>query len=137
MMKVRAIAQAVRNSFCICLTALLLCTSLIIINAQPATAGSEAANVVQNRAEQEFDRVAGAGTAEQIKGRAEADLGRVQRQVGQMTDDTTDRLEGAAKQVQGRATKDIGRTQSAAENATDQIEDATGGFVDSVKDFFN
>ena len=54
-----------------------------------------------------------------------------------MTDDTTDRLEGAAKQVQGRATKDIGRTQSAAENATDQIEDATGGFVDSVKDFFN
>ena len=136
-MNIRAISRAIKNAFCVCLASLLLFSSLAIVNAQPAAAGNKAADVMQNRAEQELDRVAGAGTSEQIKGRAEADLGRVQRQVGQMTDDTTGRLEGAAKQVQGRATKDIGRTQSAAEDAANQVENATEGFVDSVKDFFD
>ena len=136
-MNIRAIAQAVKSSLCIGLTALLFCAGLVFSNVQPAVAGNKAANVVQNRAEQELDRVAGAGTADQIKGRAEADLGRVQREVGQATDDVGSRAKGVAKQVEGRATKDIGRTQSAAENAADQIEDTSEGFIDSVKDLFD
>lgn len=136
-MNISAIAQKIRRSVCVGLTALLLCSGLIISMAQPALAGNKAANVVQNRAEQGLDAAAGAGTAEKLKGRAEADLGRVERQVGQVTNQPTDRVEGAAKQVKGRAKQDIGRTQAAAENAADQVEDASEGFIDSVKDFFD
>ena len=136
-MKVSAIASKLKRSFYVCLMALLLCSSLVIGTAQPAFAGNRAANIAQNRAEQALDEVAGAGTAEQIKGRAEGDLGRVQRKVGQVTGQPADRVEGAAKQVQGRAKKDIGRTQAAAEDAAEQIEDTSEGLIDSVKDFFN
>ena len=136
-MNIRAIAQTVRNSFCMGLMTLLLCTGLVISIPQPAVAGNQAANVAQARAEQELDRVAGEGTADQIKGRAEADLGRVQRQVGKVTDDMDARAKGVAKQIEGRATKDIGRTESAAEKAANQLEDTSEGLIDSVKDFFD
>ncbi len=136
-MNIRAIAQMARNSFCIGLTALMLCAGFVLSSPQSALAGNRAANVVQNRAEQEFDRVAGAGTAEQIKGNAEEVQGRMQRQAGRVTNDMDSRVEGAAKQAQGRVTKDIGRTQSAAEDAANRVEDASDNLVDSVKDFFN
>lgn len=79
-----------------------------------------------------IDQVAGAGTTNQIQGRAQEDIGRVQRQV----DNATSQVEGTAKQIKGRAQQDIGRTQQAAEEAADTVEDATEGFMDAAKDFF-
>jgi uncharacterized protein YjbJ (UPF0337 family) len=136
-MNVRTIAQTIRASACICLTVLLLCMGLVMGNIQPAFASNEAADAGQNQVEKGLDKVAGAGVAKQVEGRAKADAGRVQRQVGQIADDTSSQIEGAAKQIQGRATKDIGQTQSAAENAADDLEDAAGGLLNSVKNLFD
>lgn len=136
-MNIRKISQAVKTSLCLYLTALLLSSSLVIGNVQPAFADVKMAGAMQNRAEQKLDKADGAGTAKQIKGRAEADLGRVQRKVGEVTDDVSSQVEGATKQIQGRANEDIGRAQSAAESAADQIEDTGESLIDSVKDFFN
>ena len=144
------------------LAALVLGASVWI--SAPAIAAADAAeamDAIQNRAEQDIDSVAGSGTANQIKGKAQEDLGRVQREVDKATsqvegaakqlqgkaqkdigrtqaaaEDAAEAVEGAAKQVQGRAQQDIGRTQAAAEDAADAVEDSTGGFVDSIKSFF-
>ncbi len=136
-MNIQAIAQKIKHSFHVCLVAFLLCSSLIVGITQPAFAGNQAINTLQAQAEQTLDEVAGAGTANQIKGQAEADLGRAQRKFGEATNQASDRMEGIANQVQGRAQKDIGRTQAAAEDAASQIENTSEGLIDSVKDFFD
>lgn len=132
-MKLHAIASQIRCTIYLGLVAIVLCSGLLVGVSSPALAGERGANVVQNRAEQELDRVAGAGTADQIKGSAQEGLGKVQSQLG----DTENQLKGAARQAQGRAQKNFGQTQAAAENAADTIEDSGEGFVESVKDFFN
>jgi len=144
------------------LVALVFCASVWI--SAPAIAASDAAeamDAIQNRAEQDLDRVAGSGTTNQIKGKAQEDLGRVQREVDKATsqvegaakqlqgkaqkdigrtqaaaEDAADAVEDTAKQLQGKVQKDIGRTQAAAEDATEAMEDSTEGFVDSIKSFF-
>ncbi len=128
---IRTIATQAKRLMSLGILALILCSGLVFGWGAPAAANNAAGQVMQNRAEQELDRVAGAGTANQIEGRATEDLGRVQRQVGQVTNQT----KGVAKQVEGRAQKDIGRTQSALENAADTVEDSTDNLVDSVKNF--
>ncbi|MBE9136294.1 hypothetical protein IQ254_03600 [Nodosilinea sp. LEGE 07088] len=90
--------------------------------------GNEAGDKVQARAEQALDQVAGAGTANQIKGRAQEDIGRLQRSASQ--------AEGIGNQVQGRAQRDLGRTQGAVEDAADAAQDSAEGLVDNVKSFF-
>ncbi|MBE7384080.1 MAG: CsbD family protein [Leptolyngbya sp. SIO1E4] len=131
-MNLSAIANKLRQTFCLSLATLAIFWGLMFNVNSVAMAATNAADIAQSRAERELDRVAGAGTANQIKGRAEEDLGRVQRQV----DKTTSQLEGTTKQVRGRAQKDIGRTQQAAEEAADTVQDSAEGLVDSVKDFF-
>jgi len=132
-MRLQSIASRVRHGIYLGLVAIVLCSGLTLGMTAPAVAGEKAAGIVENRAEQELDRVAGAGTADQIQGSAQEGLGKVQRQFG----NTENQIKGAAKQVQGRAQKDIGRTQAAAEDAAGAIEDSSQGFVESVKDFFN
>ncbi|MEO1069787.1 MAG: hypothetical protein AAFW95_11810, partial [Cyanobacteria bacterium J06638_6] len=101
-MNIRAIAAQFRRFFSVGLAALVMGSSLLLSFGAPAVAlGNEAGDQVQARAEQELDRVAGAGTANQIKGRAQQDIGRVQNQLN----DT----EGLGNQVQGRAQRDLGR----------------------------
>jgi uncharacterized protein YjbJ (UPF0337 family) len=131
-MTIRTVLYQTRRVIYVGFVVLMLCSDLWLGSAVPANASNAAAKVVQDRAEQEFDRVAGAGTSNQIKGRATEDLGRVQRQV----DKATSQTKGLTKQVEGRAQKDIGRTQSALEDAADAVEDSTDGFVDSVKNLF-
>ncbi len=162
-MSITPIISRLKQWLGLAMVALLLCASVWI--SSPAIAASDAAEAVdamQNRAEQDLDRVAGSGTTNQIKGKAQEDLGRVQREVDKATsqvegaakqlqgkaqkdigrtqaaaEEAADAVEGAAKQLQGKAQKDIGRTQAAAEEAADAVEDSTEGFVDSIKDFFN
>ncbi len=90
----------------------------------------------------------------EVTGKAEQDIGTVQKKVGQVTG----QAEGTAKQIAGRAKQDIGRTQGAAEdlqnkvqdrasldlaktqqaldNTSDQVEETTESALDSIKDFF-
>jgi uncharacterized protein YjbJ (UPF0337 family) len=131
-MTISSITASLRQSICFGLIVIMLCSTLVLGWGSAATANNAAGRVVQNRAEQELDRVAGSGTANQIKGRATQDLGRVQQQV----DKTVSQTKGITKQAQGKAQQDIGRTQSALENAADQVEDSTDGLVDSVKNLF-
>jgi uncharacterized protein YjbJ (UPF0337 family) len=122
--------ERIKQVVIVCTLAIAASCSLLLGWGAPAYAGSDAANVVQDRAEQEFDRVAGEGSVNQIKGKAREDLGRVQRQLG-------DDVEGAAKQVQGKAQKDIGRTQAAADQAAEAAQEQADNVVDKVKNFFD
>ncbi|NJL48448.1 MAG: hypothetical protein HC929_14450 [Leptolyngbyaceae cyanobacterium SM2_5_2] len=131
-MTISSIMPPLKRVICLGFMAMVLCSILVLGWGSAATANNVAGRVVQSRAEQEFDRVAGSGTANQIKGRATQDLGRVQQQI----DKTTSQNQGVAKQIQGKVQQDIGRTQSAFEDATDAVEDSTDGVVDSVKNFF-
>jgi hypothetical protein len=74
-MNVRTIAQTIRASACIGLTVLLLCMGLVMGNIQPAFASNEAADAGQNQVEKGLDKVADAGVAKQVEGRAKADAG--------------------------------------------------------------
>ncbi|WP_228040083.1 CsbD family protein [Nodosilinea sp. LEGE 07088] len=128
-MNIRAIAIQVRRFLTVGLAALVLGSSLLFSFGAPAMAlGNEAGDKVQARAEQALDQVAGAGTANQIKGRAQEDIGRLQRSASQ--------AEGIGNQVQGRAQRDLGRTQGAVEDAADAAQDSAEGLVDNVKSFF-
>jgi uncharacterized protein YjbJ (UPF0337 family) len=128
-----AIALRLQRGFLAGLMALVLSAGLLLGTSAPAFAlGNRAGDIVQNRAERELDRMAGAGTANQIEGRAQEDLGRVQRQVDKVTGSD----DGLGNRIQGRAQRDIGRTQGAAEAATEAAQDSAEGIVDSVKGFF-
>ncbi|WOD41816.1 hypothetical protein [Nodosilinea sp. E11] len=133
-MTIHAIAAQFQRLLCVGLASLVIGSGLLFGFSAPATAlGNEAGDIVQERAEREFDRKAGAGSANQLEGRAQEGLGQVQRQVNKATGGA----DGIGNQVQGRTQKDIGRAQGAVENATDAVQDSADGFVDSVKNFFN
>lgn len=133
-MTFNAIATKLQRIFCVGLATLIIGSSLLFSFSAPATAlGNKAGDIVQQRAERELDSKAGAGTANQIEGRAKEDIGRVQNQLEKVTGGN----DSLGNQVQGRAQRDIGRTQGAVENAADAAQDSAEGIVDSVKNFFN
>jgi uncharacterized protein YjbJ (UPF0337 family) len=72
------------------------------------------------------------GITDKIQGKAEEDIGTVQKNVGKVTG----QAEGTLKQIQGKAKQDIGETKNRLDNAGDDLEDASESFVDSIKDFF-
>ncbi|TVQ15021.1 MAG: CsbD family protein [Leptolyngbya sp. DLM2.Bin27] len=128
-----AIAARLQRLFCVGLATLVIGSGLLFGFGSPAVAlGNEAGDIVQQRAEREFDRKAGAGTANQLEGRAQEELGKAQRQINQVTGGT----EGIGNQVQGQVQKTVGRTQGAVEDAAESAQESAGGIVDSVKDFF-
>jgi uncharacterized protein YjbJ (UPF0337 family) len=65
---------------------------------------------------------------DQVKGAVNDAAGRVKRQVGEWTGDTSAQVEGAAQQVKGKAQKAWGNVKDAAQNATDSAhrESQTG-----------
>lgn len=113
-----------------CVLVAVACCSLLFGWSDHANAANKAAAVVQDRAEQEFDRVAGEGSVNQIKGKAQEGLGRVQRELD-------DDVEGTARELRGKAQKNFGRTQQAADEAANAAEDQAQGLVDKVKDIFD
>lgn len=129
-MDIRAIATGLKRSLLVCCAILLVCASFLASAAAPAFAGESAANVVQNRAERALDNAAGAGTADQIKGSVNSNVGKAQRGFDQTA-------EGMGNQVKGKVQSDIGRAKSTAEDAADQVEDTSEGIMSSVKNFFD
>lgn len=128
-----AIATKLQRIFCVGLATLVMGSSLLFGFSAPAIAlGNKAGDIVQQRAERELDRTAGAGTANQIEGRAKEDMGRVQNQIEKVTGGN----DSLGNQIQGRAQRDIGRTQGAVESAADAAQDSAEGIVGSVKNFF-
>ncbi len=73
------------------------------------------------------------GIGDQIEGKAQQDIGTLQRNLGKVAGQT----EGAIKQAQGKAKQDIGTVKNQLDNAADNVEDASEGLIDTVKDFFN
>lgn len=110
---------------------------------QAYAVGSEAAaDVVNERAAAELNRVAGAGTANQIEGAVDGAVGTVKRSVGATKDaldidSAANKADGATDQLKGKVKRDIGRTQGAAAEAADDVEDTADGVFESIKDFFN
>lgn len=127
-MNLRKIYAISKKAFVLSLLTLVACGGLVMgwSGVAQATNSDQAAEVVQDRAEREFDRMSGAGTADQIKGKAREAVGKAQRQFG-------NEVEGTANQVRGKAQQDIGRTKQAA----DEAEDSAESLVDKAKDFFN
>ena len=115
------------------LVTIACCVGLLLGTGSDALASTDLPDLEQTPVEEGLDQVAGAGTANQVEGKAQEDLGRVQRQV----DQAASQVEGAAKQVKGRAQQDIGRTQAALEDAADSAEEKADSWIDSVKAFFN
>lgn len=79
------------------------------------------------------DNAVAEGIVDQIKGKAQEDVGTVQKKVG---DDLEDNIKGTTNQVKGRAKQDIGRTKRGLEEASSNVEEASENVVDAVKDFF-
>ncbi|WP_017299123.1 hypothetical protein [Nodosilinea nodulosa] len=132
-MTFNAIAAQLQRIFCVGLATLVIGSSLLFGFSAPAAAlGNEAGDIVQQRAEREFDRKTGSGTANQLEGRAQEEFGKAQRQI----DKATGGADGIGNQVKGRAQRDLGRTQGAIDDAADAAEDTGEGIVDSVKSFF-
>lgn len=125
-MRLGIISNAIKRAFLPCLLILVTCFGLLFSWSDVAQASNEAGAVVKERAEREFDSKAGAGSINQIEGKAQEELGRAQRQFG-------DETEGTAKQMRGKVQKNMGKAQSAAEDAAEEAD----GLVDKVKDFFN
>lgn len=54
---------------------------------------------------------------DQVKGTAKDIAGKVQRKVGETTDDPAQQIKGAAKQVEGKVQKGAGDVEQAADKA--------------------
>ncbi|MGC1309213.1 MAG: hypothetical protein WA885_18480 [Phormidesmis sp.] len=110
------------------------------VPAAAAVGSQEAADVMNARAAAELDRVAGAGTSDQVSGTVDSTVGKAKRAVGGMDDgldSATKRLDGATDQVQGKVKRDVGRAKSKASEVGDDLEDTSEGIVESIKDFFD
>jgi uncharacterized protein YjbJ (UPF0337 family) len=80
-----------------------------------------------------FDKVAGAGSANRIEGKAEQGYGKAQQDLG----NARSQFQGSAHQVQGNAKQATGKAQNAVENATENVQEKASDAIDAVKDFFN
>jgi uncharacterized protein YjbJ (UPF0337 family) len=132
-MIIRAIAAQFQRLMCLGLVALAVGSGVFLSWSSPALAlGNRAGDIVQSRAEREFDSKAGAGSANQIEGQVQEEFGKAQRQVNKVTGGA----DGIDNQVKGRVRRETGRAQGAFDDTSDVVEDAAEGFVDAVKDFF-
>ena len=104
--------------------------------------GSKAAGaVVTERAANELDRVAGAGTSDKIEGTVQETVGSAKRAAADLGDVDVDsmgnKLDGKTDELAGKVKRDVGRAKSAAADLGDEAEDQAEGFVESIKDFFD
>lgn len=59
---------------------------------------------------------------DQVEGTAKDIAGKVQRKVGEATDNTSQQIKGGAKQVEGKVQRKAGDVESAADKANDRNE---------------
>lgn len=135
-----SLMRKISRSACLILAAVLFFGASV-----PAAfaVGSQAAGeVVNERAAAELDRVAGAGTSDQLEGAVDSTVGSVKRGIGQTkdavdADSAADKFDGAGDQLKGKVKRNVGKAKGAAADAADDVEDAAGGVVESIKDFFD
>lgn len=124
---------------------LLMVTTVLWIGFVPtahAVGSQEAAEVVNERAAAELDRVAGTGTSDQIEGAVDGAIGSAKRQVNKAGDvlnttDITDRVDAATDELSGKVKRDVGRTKAAASELGDEVEQSADSVVDAIKEFFD
>jgi uncharacterized protein YjbJ (UPF0337 family) len=68
-----------------------------------------------------------------IKGKMKDAGGRIERQVGEWTDDEKMQSEGAGKQVEGKAQKGIGKLKEMGRDIKDKVERKTDQSKDDLK----
>ena len=102
-----------------------------------AVGSEKAAEIMQDRAAAEVDRMAGKGTVDEYTGAAKATAGKAQRGLGNATDDMGIQLDGAGKELKGKVQRDLGRAKGKAADLGEDIEDSADSVVDSIKDFFD
>lgn len=107
------------------------------VSSANAVGSERAAEIMQDRAASELNRVAGSGTADRLEGAARETKGKVKRNLGDAADDLGTSLDGASSELKGKVQRDVGKAKSKASNVGDDLEDAADSVVDSVKDFFN
>jgi uncharacterized protein YjbJ (UPF0337 family) len=56
---------------------------------------------------------------DQVQGTAKDIAGKVQRKVGEATDNTSQQIKGGAKQVEGKVQRRVGDVENAADKAND------------------
>jgi len=111
-----------------------------------AVGSQKAADVVNERAAAELDRVSGAGTSDKLGGTVQETVGKAKRGAANLTDgfdnslgdkldSAANKLDGATDEVAGKVKRDVGKAKGAAANAADDVEETSKGFVESVKDF--
>ena len=59
---------------------------------------------------------------DQVEGTAKDIAGKVQRKVGEATDNTSQQIKGGAKQVEGKVQRKAGDIENAADKAEDRDE---------------
>ncbi|MEM7772425.1 MAG: CsbD family protein [Cyanobacteria bacterium P01_A01_bin.37] len=116
----------------VCCALIAACMLMGSLPSAAIAAPTDSADIALSRAGNELERVVGEGTINTVQGRAQEDLGKVERSLGKVTG----QAEGTADQLKGRAQRDIGRTQQAIDEAGDTAEETADNLVDSVKDFF-
>lgn len=75
------------------------------------------------------DNVFGSGTTDQIKGKAEQDIGTVQKNIG----DVKGQAKGTLKEIKGRSQQDIGKVKNRLDEAGSDVEDASENLLDAAK----
>ena len=63
---------------------------------------------------------------DRVKGKVDDAAGRIKRQVGEWTGDTSTQVEGAAQQVKGKAENAWGKMKDTAREATDKAKKPHG-----------
>ena len=59
---------------------------------------------------------------DQVEGTAKDIAGKVQRKVGEATDNTSQQIKGGAKQIEGKVQRKAGDVENAADKADDRRE---------------
>lgn len=108
----------------------------------------KAADIMQERAANELDRMAGKGSSDRVEGALEGAAGKAQRGIGRakgelndglgdQLESAADRVEGAANQLKGKLKRDTGRVKGKVSDLGDDIEEAAENAVDSIKETFD
>lgn len=105
-----------------------------------AVGSQKAGEIMNERAANEIDRMAGEGTSDRLGGAVDGAVGTVKRKASEVGDLDADKaarkLDGATDELKGKVKRDVGRAKSAASDAGDDLENASEGIVDSIKEFF-
>ena len=84
-----------------------------------------------------LDQMGGPGTAAKVKGTVDETYGRVQKKIGDFTNDQDLRTEGLKGQVKGQVTKLVGQAQSTAAKTKVQAEKKLYGVASKTLDYIS